>query len=329
MTKNRVLIIWILVAVYVPGFSVYAENLIILKGRIGKKRVTFHLYQKDNQVAGVYFSLPRQQDIPVLGTIEGKKFELTEYAVFHKTKGFFSGHIDKKTVRGKYLNLQKKARGRFWLTFTKPVLDNKIPPQKVRFVKLNYALRNLVKYMAFLVFKEERRVEMWVVTRYNRILLKTFPILGLSGTSGPKIREWDFQSPEGIYPVRERVNEMIYHKGLLMDYPNQNDLVRQKILGVTSPGYGLYMHGKSLSYGCVSMGDSTMDEIFRVIDELNVKKMKIISAPFDLRKKNRRFNRLLRRARKIPGGIELYKKLRAELFKYQNFPSISKLAKNE
>ena len=55
---------------------------------------------------------------------------------------------------------------------------------------------------AFLAFKEERQLEVWAESAERegeRVFVREYPILGASGTPGPKLREGDLQVPEGVY----------------------------------------------------------------------------------------------------------------------------------
>ena len=53
------------------------------------------------------------------------------------------------------------------------------------------------------VFKEERELELWVAHAEARRfeLFRTYPIVAMSGTLGPKLKEGDLQAPEGFYFV--------------------------------------------------------------------------------------------------------------------------------
>ena len=54
--------------------------------------------------------------------------------------------------------------------------------------------------LAFLAFKDKRLLEVYAGSADGNFKhLHTYPILGASGTLGPKLREGDFQVPEGLY----------------------------------------------------------------------------------------------------------------------------------
>jgi hypothetical protein len=90
---------------------------------------------------------------------------------------------------------------------------------------------------------------------------------------GQKTREGDLATPEGIYKVTHKKSgaKTIYHKALLLDYPNQNDLKRIKNLtgGKKShrPGGMIEVHGHggrgfNWTKGCMALSDKEMDRVF-------------------------------------------------------------------
>jgi murein L,D-transpeptidase YafK len=52
------------------------------------------------------------------------------------------------------------------------------------------------------IFKEESELEIWKQREDGRFYhFKTYPICNWSGTLGPKMRQGDYQAPEGFYRV--------------------------------------------------------------------------------------------------------------------------------
>lgn len=60
---------------------------------------------------------------------------------------------------------------------------------------------------------------------------------------GPKLREGDERTPEGVYTVTSRVRSARFHRFLGLSYPNADDLRRARELGITRPGGGIGIHG--------------------------------------------------------------------------------------
>jgi murein L,D-transpeptidase YafK len=108
------------------------------------------------------------------------------------------------------------------------------------------------------IFKKEGELELWLRVNGRYSLYRTFPICKWSGRLGPKVREADYQSPEGFYSVsaRQLNPHSNYHLAFNVGYPNAFD--RQN--GHTG---GLVMvHGNCKSVGCFAMTDKGIDEIY-------------------------------------------------------------------
>ncbi|MCX6898772.1 MAG: hypothetical protein NT105_08745 [Verrucomicrobia bacterium] len=114
--------------------------------------------------------------------------------------------------------------------------------------------------------------------------IKDYPILGQSGTLGPKLREGDRQIPEGIYRVTSLNPNSICHLSLRLDYPNEFDRSMARRDGRTRLGNDIMIHGKSLSVGCIAIGDTAVEEIFVLAARSGVQNVKIVIVPTDWRK---------------------------------------------
>jgi len=87
--------------------------------------------------------------------------------------------------------------------------------------------------------KAEHTVQVWASgsdRQWNHI--KDYPILGMNGTLGPKLREGDRQVPEGLYRVESLNPNSLYHLALRVDYPNAEDrrAVRFDPVGIGEAG---------------------------------------------------------------------------------------------
>lgn len=108
------------------------------------------------------------------------------------------------------------------------------------------------------IFKKEGELELWLKVNGRYSLYRTFPICKWSGRLGPKVKEADYQSPEGFYSVsaRQLNPHSNYHLAFNVGYPNAYD--RQN--GHTG---GLVMvHGNCKSVGCFAMTDKGIEEIY-------------------------------------------------------------------
>lgn len=107
--------------------------------------------------------------------------------------------------------------------------------------------------------KRERRLEIWVGTKSGRMKrFRAYDIRAMSGSLGPKLREGDFQAPEGFYTVNRFNPRSNFLLSLGLDYPNRRDRVR----GEERPGGDIFIHGNQVSIGCLAMGDEAIQEIY-------------------------------------------------------------------
>ena len=112
------------------------------------------------------------------------------------------------------------------------------------------------------IFKKEEQLELWVDDGEKFQLYRTYPICTYSGDLGPKLREGDYQSPEGFYFVTpERLNpNSRFHLSFNLGYPNAYDRHHDRT------GSALMVHGSCVSVGCYAMTDAGIEEIYTVVD---------------------------------------------------------------
>lgn len=113
------------------------------------------------------------------------------------------------------------------------------------------------------IVKETRTLELRVQEKGRWRLLKTYPILAMSGELGPKTAEGDRQAPEGFYattlPLLNPRSK--FHLSFNIGYPNAYD--RNK--GRT--GSFIMVHGSNRSIGCFAMGDPAIEEIYTLVHQ--------------------------------------------------------------
>ena len=136
-------------------------------------------------------------------------------------------------------------------------------------------------------FKHERRIEVWIAPSDTAPLrlLKTYPLLGASGTLGPKLKEGDMQVPEGVYQVESLHPNSLFHLALRVDYPNAYDRAKGSQDGRRNLGSDIMIHGKTSSMGCLAVGDEAIEEIFILAARTGVENISIILSPVDFRHK--------------------------------------------
>ena len=124
------------------------------------------------------------------------------------------------------------------------------------------------------VYKHERKLVLLSQgkeIRSYRVALGGEPV-------GPKARQGDHRTPEGLYVLDSRNPNSHYYKAFHISYPNSKDMAAAKKLGV-SPGGDIMLHGLPKTYawvgkahtlhdwtdGCIAVTDQEMDEIWKVV----------------------------------------------------------------
>jgi murein L,D-transpeptidase YafK len=138
--------------------------------------------------------------------------------------------------------------------------------------------------VALLVFKQERRLAVWVAdAKGSWRYLRDYPILAASGGVGPKLREGDYQVPEGLYTIEHLNPASSYHLSMKVGYPNAFDRLNAAREHRTRLGGDIFIHGKNVSIGCVAIGDPAIEELFTLVAETGIARTRVIIAPLDLR----------------------------------------------
>jgi len=124
---------------------------------------------------------------------------------------------------------------------------------------------------ALIVSKLERRLAVYK----NGNLFRTYDIgLGFNGLADKRYAG-DNATPEGRYAIVRKIPSSLYHKALLINYPNDEDrrwFARERAKGniPRSVGIGgdIEIHGggqDSLTRGCVSLDNDKMDELYALV----------------------------------------------------------------
>lgn len=134
-------------------------------------------------------------------------------------------------------------------------------------------------------FKQERRLELWASAGRGPKQVAVYPLTDESGGPGPKLREGDFQIPEGIYRVTWLHPNSQYHLSMKLDYPNAYDREQARREGRTQLGGDIFIHGKDVSIGCLAVGDRAIEELFVLAARVGIDKVTTVLAPWDLRRR--------------------------------------------
>lgn len=110
-------------------------------------------------------------------------------------------------------------------------------------------------------------------------IIRTYRIALGGEPVGPKKRQGDHRTPEGVYAVDSRNAHSQFHRSLHISYPSAADRERARKLGV-APGGDIYIHGLPNGYGfigaahrardwtdgCVAVTDQEIEEIWKLVD---------------------------------------------------------------
>ena len=141
--------------------------------------------------------------------------------------------------------------------------------------------------IAILAFKEERKLELWKDTKSGWKHVRNYAFTNSSGRLGPKLKEGDLQIPEGIYGVEYLNPNSSYHLSIKIDYPNAFDRAKAKAEGRTGLGGDIFIHGMSVTIGCIPVGNKNVEEIFYLVAKNGYPNTKVIISPYDMRKKTK------------------------------------------
>jgi L,D-transpeptidase catalytic domain len=145
-----------------------------------------------------------------------------------------------------------------------------------------------VKYppadLAFVAFKDSRILELYARGKEQPwLFIKAYAILAASGELGPKLEEGDRQVPEGVYRLDLLNPNSRFHLSVRLNYPNDFDLRMAKVDGRTRLGSDIMIHGRSVSIGCLAMGDEAAEELFVLSALVKIEHVKVVISPTDFR----------------------------------------------
>ena len=114
---------------------------------------------------------------------------------------------------------------------------------------------------------------------HGKEALKTYKVTLGAEPVGPKDRQGDHKTPEGIYSVDGKNPNSVFHLALHLSYPNAADREHARKLGV-SPGGDVEIHGLGARFGwvgsahrlhdwtdgCIAVTNEEIDEIYPLVD---------------------------------------------------------------
>jgi murein L,D-transpeptidase YafK len=124
------------------------------------------------------------------------------------------------------------------------------------------------------VLKKERTLQL---VSHGRVV-KTYKIALGGDPIGPKTRQGDHKTPEGIYILDRRNSHSQFYKAIHISYPSDQDRATARKNGV-SPGGDVFVHGlpngfgyagaahrlKDWTDGCIALTNDEIDEIWKSV----------------------------------------------------------------
>ena len=146
--------------------------------------------------------------------------------------------------------------------------------------KIDYPPRDI----ALLAFKKERHIQLWAKDEHSSWhFIHKYSMTAYSGHLGPKLKEHDLQIPEGVYRLTSLNPFSAMHLSMMINYPNSFDRLQAIKDGRRNLGSSIFLHGKSMSVGCLAVGDRAIDQLFLLVHRVGLKHTQVIIAPNDLR----------------------------------------------
>jgi murein L,D-transpeptidase YafK len=110
--------------------------------------------------------------------------------------------------------------------------------------------------------------------------IKTYKVALGGNPVGPKTRQGDHKTPEGLYVLDARNAHSQFYKSIHISYPSARDRAQARQKGV-SPGGDVFVHGLPRGYGwvgashrardwtdgCVAVTDQEIDEIWAAVPD--------------------------------------------------------------
>ncbi len=125
-----------------------------------------------------------------------------------------------------------------------------------------------------IVYKHERKL----VLLSEGKELKSYRVALGGQPVGPKQRQGDHRTPEGLYILDSRNPKSQFYKAFHISYPSAKDIAAARKQGV-SPGGNIMLHGLPKEYawvgkaqslhdwtdGCIAVTDEEMDELWKLV----------------------------------------------------------------
>jgi len=204
-----------------------------------------------------------------------------------RTKVYISLAVVILVLLGTVFLLKKKVLAKPRISHTDAI--EKFKPKVVASLK-SFCREKNISYPPghlFLVgLKEEKELRIYATDSDNDSakLIHTYEILAASGEAGPKLKQGDWQVPEGFYKIDSFNPNSLYHLSLRVNYPNKEDRAHAENEKRTKLGGDIMIHGSNASVGCLAMGDDAIEEIYVLVSDVGRENVDVLLAPCNLAK---------------------------------------------
>jgi len=181
-------------------------------------------------------------------------------------------------------------------TFNK-VQKNAISSDKNIKQRVNHLLATINDFVYYpskltlIALKDEKKLEVWGFKNGNWHHIHNYDFTAFSGHLGPKIKEGDRQIPEGIYAIEYLNPNSSYHLSMKLNYPNAFDKKMAQEEKRGNLGSDIMIHGKDKSIGCIPIGDSNIEELYLLVEQVGIKNVQVIVSPMDFRSRKIELNK--------------------------------------
>ncbi len=127
--------------------------------------------------------------------------------------------------------------------------------------------------------KQEKVLELWVPAAKGWARVRSYRVMAASGDLGPKLRQGDYQVPEGIYRLTGFNPNSSYHLSVRVDYPNEDDRAAAAAEGRGNLGGDIFIHGKAVSIGCLAIGDRAIEELYLFLADTGFRNSAVLLSP--------------------------------------------------
>lgn len=192
---------------------------------------------------------------------------LSEATTYYNNSDYKAADAKFKNISGFIMAAENALR---------PILDRYVDRSHIKkwqqMADETIAESKIKNIQAIIVNKSERTLVLYK----NGVPLRTYNVgLGRNG-SLDKSYAGDQKTPEGKYRITKKLSASRFHKALLINYPNEEDMrnfisAKKKGLIPSNSRIGglIEIHGggkDSMTYGCISMDNDMIDSLFSLVN---------------------------------------------------------------